>query len=190
MARRHLAAPDPGRLLAIYLNDHLAGSRGGLALIRRIVRRHRGTPLEAPLARIAQEIAEDRDSLQDIMRTLDVPARHARAALGALAELAGRLKLNGRLVSRSPLSDVLEFEAMRLGVEGKAAGWSALRTVADADPRLEHALLERLLERADRQAGVLEEMRLAAAARALPAPGGALHPMAHGAAGGGGRAGR
>ncbi|MFJ5551152.1 hypothetical protein [Streptomyces sp. NPDC093225] len=171
MAGRLLAAPDAERLLAIYLNDHLAGSNAGLSLIRRIVRHHRRTPLRAPLTRIAQEVAEDRDSLREIMQALDTPALHARAAIGTVAERAARLKLNGRLLSRSPLSDVLELEAMRLGVEGKAAGWRALRSVADSDPRLDRAILDRLSARAERQARALEEMRLAAAARAFPAEG-------------------
>ncbi|MFJ9809192.1 hypothetical protein ACIRTB_13290 [Streptomyces sp. NPDC101158] len=189
MARRHRAPPDAEQLLAIYLNDHLAGSSGGLSLIRRIAQNHRDTPLEASLSHLAREVAEDRASLREIMRVLGIPRRRARAVLGALAERAGRLKLNGRLVSRSPLSDVLEFEAMRLGVEAKGALWSALRSVADADPRLDRGALERLLDRARHQAGVLEDLRLAAAARAFEPSGTASRPTAQAAAGGRGRTG-
>ncbi|MFG3343496.1 hypothetical protein ACGF1Z_00340 [Streptomyces sp. NPDC048018] len=164
MARHNPPPADAERLLAVYLNDHLAGSTAGLSLIRRIARQHRGTPRQAALSVLAHEVAEDRETLRQIMRALGVPARRTRAVLGALGERAGRLKLNGRVLSRSPLSDVLELEAMRLGVEGKAACWSALRSVADVDPRLEHDMLDGLLDRARRQADVLEEMRLAAAA--------------------------
>jgi hypothetical protein len=38
---------------------------------------------------------------------------------------------------RSPLSDLEELELLRLGVEGKAAGWRTLRTQADTDARLD-----------------------------------------------------
>lgn len=75
----------------------------------------------------------------------------------------GRLKPNGRLFSRSPLSTLLELETMCLGVEGKAAGWRTLKFVADHDPRLDDELLEELLARAQRQADTLEELRIRAA---------------------------
>ncbi|MEU2391801.1 hypothetical protein [Streptomyces sp. NPDC007369] len=154
-----------GRLLAVYLNDHLTGANAGVSLIRRMVRQHRGTPMEPQLERLAGQIAEDRDSLREIMTALDIPAMHARAVLGRVGEMAGRLKLNGRLVSRSPLSDVMELEVMRLGVEGKAAAWRSLQSIAATDARLDRGSIDRLLERAQRQAGQLESMRTAASDR-------------------------
>ena len=54
---------------------------------------------------------------------------------------------------------------LRLGVEGKAAGWRTLRTLADTDPRLEPALLDELISRARRQADELEDLRVAAVGR-------------------------
>jgi hypothetical protein len=44
---------------------------------------------------------------------------------------------------RSPLSDLIELEAMRTGVEGKAALWRALRALADSDSRLDCDELDR-----------------------------------------------
>jgi hypothetical protein len=43
-----------------------------------------------------------------------------------MGEKAARLKLNGHLLARSPLSSLEELEMLRLGVEGKAAGWRTL----------------------------------------------------------------
>ncbi|MER5931863.1 hypothetical protein [Streptomyces sp. NPDC002054] len=147
-------------LLTVYLNDHLTGSGGGVRLIRRIADVHRDTDFGPQLAVLARDIAEDQDSLRRIMHDLGVPVRNLREAVGRLAELAGRLKLNGRILSRSPLSDVLELEAMRLGVEGKAACWRSLRAVAVGDDRLDTAELDRLLARAEDQVRSLEAMRL------------------------------
>jgi hypothetical protein len=42
---------------------------------------------------------------------------------------------------------------LRLGVEGKAAGWRTLRTLAVTDTRLHLAGLDELISRARRQAG-------------------------------------
>ncbi|MEW1633021.1 hypothetical protein AB0469_03000 [Streptomyces sp. NPDC093801] len=168
---RPLASPpDPQRLLAVYLNDHLAGAGSGVSLIRRIARTHRRTPAGPALAGLAAAIAEDRESLRAFMTALDVPAQWPRVAAGRLVEKAARLKPNGRLVQRSPLSDVLELEAMRLGVEGKASLWRSLRVLAATDSRLDLAAVDRLLARAGRQASLLEALRLEAARGTFAAP--------------------
>jgi hypothetical protein len=65
-----------------------------------------------------------------------------------IGEKAGRLKSNGRLFTRSPLSDLEELEMLRLGIEGKAAGWRTLRTLADTDTRLDPQRLDELISRA------------------------------------------
>ena len=64
------------------------------------------------------------------MAVLGLPVRHYKLSAAWAAEKAARLKLNGRLLSRSPLSSLEELEMLRLGVEGKAAGWRTLRALA------------------------------------------------------------
>ncbi|WP_251059172.1 MULTISPECIES: hypothetical protein [unclassified Streptomyces] len=159
------SAHDAQYLLGLYLNDHLAGSSAGVELLKRAAKSHHGRPFGPQLERLAREVAQDRESLKEIMRSLDVSERRSRAALGWLGEKAGRLKLNGRLFSRSPLSDVLELEGMRLGVQGKRSGWLTLRILADTDDRIDTAQLARLLERAEEQAETLEELRTRCAVR-------------------------
>lgn len=160
-------APGGSSPLAIYLNDHLGGSTAGLELARRTARAHQGTPVGEPLARVAAEIAEDREALLRIMGELGVPVQRYKVAIGWVSEKATRLKPNGRLLQRSPLSSVVELESLRIGIEGKAAGWRALRTVAAREPRLDAALLDQLLDRAGAQADTVEELRLRAAAEAF-----------------------
>jgi hypothetical protein len=151
--------------LAIYLNDHLAGATGGVRLARRTAQSHRDDRTGREMSRLTREIADDRRSLMRIMSDLGVPLRRLRIALGALAELAGRLKTNGRAFSRSPLNDVLELEAMRLGVEGKAACWRTLAALADDEPVLDRDRLARLERRAEAQIETLESLRAESAAR-------------------------
>jgi hypothetical protein len=62
-------------------------------------------------------------------------------------EGAARLKLNGYLLTRSPLSSLEELEMLRLGVEGKATGWRTLRMLADRDKRLDPGRLDELISR-------------------------------------------
>ncbi|MDQ0306164.1 hypothetical protein J2S46_000720 [Kitasatospora herbaricolor] len=106
---------------------------------------------------MAREVEEDRDALVRTMNRLGVRVRHYRTWLGVAGERIGRLKPNGTLLHRAPLSDLIELEAMRSGVEGKAALWQALRAVAVRDPRLDPAELDRLARRAIDQARTLKE---------------------------------
>ncbi|MFC9328679.1 hypothetical protein [Kitasatospora sp. NPDC057015] len=145
----------PARPLGIYLNDHLTGAFGGAALARRMAGAHADSRRAGELRALAREVEEDRDELVRIMNRLGVPVRHYRTWLGLAAERIGRLKPNGTMVHRAPLSDLVELEAMRTGVEGKAALWRALRAVADENPALDQADLDRLARRADDQARVL-----------------------------------
>jgi hypothetical protein len=153
--------------LGIYLNDHLLGAMFGTELAARIAAAHRGSPDGAVLQDLAAEIREDRDALREVMETLDVPVRRYKTVLGWVAEKAGRLKPNGHLIERSPLSDLEELEVMRLGVEGKAACWRTLRARSDRDPRLDAAHLDALLARARGQADALEELRVLTAEHAI-----------------------
>ncbi|MFF2364576.1 transaldolase [Streptomyces sp. NPDC058122] len=154
-------------LLAIYLNDHYSGATGGLELFRRAAEARKGEEGEGVLTDLARQVEEDRDALARIMADLDVSVGRSKAALGWVAEKAGRLKTNGHLFSRSPLSDVLEAEGMLLGVSGKAALWRSLRELAATDRRLDATHLDALLERAGRQSTAVEQLRAAAAARVL-----------------------
>jgi hypothetical protein len=153
------------RALGIYLNDHLAGATAGTALAHRMARTHQDQAER--LIRLAAEIASDRAVLMDMMAALEIPVRSYKVAAAWAGEKAGRLKLNGHLFTRSPLSGLEELEILRLGVEGKAAGWRTLRTLAETDRRLDPARLDDLLARARRQSEELEDLRIRAAAAVI-----------------------
>ncbi len=157
-----MAKANGHRALSIYLNDHLAGATAGAELAKRMAKAHHDQAER--LRRLAAEVVQDRAALTDMMAGLGIPVRRYKVAAAWAGEKAGRLKLNGHLFTRSPLSFLEELEIMRLGVEGKAAGWRTLRTVADTDNRLEAARLDELIARARRQSDELESLRVEAAA--------------------------
>jgi hypothetical protein len=146
-------------LIATYLNDHLAAATAGVELIRRAAGSHDGDR-GAQLQVLADEIAEDREALRDIMKRLDVAESTVKKAAGWLGEKAGRLKPNDHLVTRSPLSDVLEIEMLRAGTAARICGLQVLRAVAVEDGRLSREELEGLIERADRQAEQLYKIHI------------------------------
>lgn len=146
--------------VSIYLNDHLAGATAGMELARRMTAAAEpGSPTAATLRQVTAEIVEDRQSLIAMMGALGVPVRGYKVFAAWAGEKAGRLKPNGHLLTRSPLSQLEETELMLLGVAGKAAGWRALRQLAERDGRLDAGRLGDLIARADRQAGTLEKLR-------------------------------
>jgi hypothetical protein len=155
-------------LLGVYLNDHLAGSTTGMNLARRMAASAKpGTGRATVLNSLVTDITEDRSALLKIMASLGIPIRGYKVFAAWAGEKAGRLKLNGHLLTRSPLSDLEEAEILRLAVEGKAAGWRTLRTLAERDSRLDARRLDELLARADDQSRRLEALRSSTAERVL-----------------------
>ena len=154
-------------LLAIYLNDHLAGATGGTELARRSADANRGSSYGPFLTQLALEIDEDRRSLQDIMKALGVRRDPLKVGGGWAAEKVARLKPNGQLRGYSPLSRVVELEALSLAVTGKLAGWrtlSRLQLIA-----LASFDLDALEQRAEAQFVELEGHRGRATAEAFAA---------------------
>ena len=154
-----------GKLLSIYLNDHLAGSTIGVALARRACAKNRGTPLGDHLERLTSEIESDRETLKRLAAQLGV-RRNRLKAFGAWAtEKLRRLKLNGQLAGYSPLSRLVELESLYLGITGKRELWRALQRTLGTDER--GFDFEELDRRAERQAADVEVHRLEAARMAL-----------------------
>jgi hypothetical protein len=157
-------------ILGVYLNDHLAGSTLGTELARRVAASAQHLPVPGNVMReFAAEAAADRVALLKIMAALGVQVRGYKAFAAWAGEKLGRLKLNGHLLRRSPLSSLEELEILRLGVQGKGSGWRTLRALAERDSRLDAGQLDDLIARADRQADLLEELRAATVGRVFPA---------------------
>jgi len=155
-----------GELLAIYLNDHLAGSTAGVELARRLRGSNKGDPEFGPaLAEICTEIEADRETLKTAMEQLGVGKSKLKPLAATLAERLGRLKLNGRLWGYSPLSRLDELELLQIGVAGKRRLWRALEHTHSGD--LQGFELGALAERATEQMRRLEALHLKAAALAL-----------------------
>ena len=153
--------------LPIYLNDHLAGATAGVELARRVAGSNRSTSYGPVLERLAEEIEEDRRTLEDIMERLSVRRDRLKVALAWSGEKAGRLKLNGELLRYSPLSRLEELEGLALGVEGKLALWQTLSDTYGDDSRLRGIDFEELIKRARSQRRRLERQRRRAAAAAV-----------------------
>jgi hypothetical protein len=160
------AVHEPG-LLGVYCNDHLAAATGGIELVSRMLGVHRGTPYEPRLEELLDELREERAGLRSSMAALGLPVRQYKQVASWVGEKLSRAKLNGHLLSRSPLSDLVEFEFIATAVLAKRAGFETLREFAADDSRLDAALLDRLIAQADKQHAWLADVRREVAARVL-----------------------
>ena len=152
-------------LLGIYCNDHLAAATGGIELVRRMLGQHRGTSHEPRLEELLAELREERGVLASSMAVLGLPVRQYKQVASWIGEKLARGKLNGHLLSRSPLSDLVEFEFIATAVLAKRAGFESLRALADVDPRLDAAALDTMIAQADKQHGWLADVRREVAGR-------------------------
>jgi hypothetical protein len=162
------ASPSGGprnlELLAVYCNDHLAASIGGIELVKRMLGEHRATDYDGPLTQLLDELRDENASLEAQMRAMGFPIRQYKQLALWVGEKLSRVKLNGRLLSRSPLSDLIEFEFLASAVRGKRSGFETLREVAEVDHRLDKAELDRLIQQANRQYDWLSHTRREVAA--------------------------
>lgn len=155
-----------GGLLAIYLNDHLAGATVGVELARRLQASNEDDREFGPaLAEICTEVEDDREALKSAMDRLGIGRSKLKPVAAVLGERLGRLKPNGQLRGYSPLSRLDELELLQVGVAGKRRLWRALEhTHADDLSGFE---LGALAERATGQLRRLEALHLKAASLAL-----------------------
>ncbi len=156
-------------LLNVYLNDHLAAAAGVVALARRAAEAHRGTAGARDLAELVAQLVEDRRTLIAIMAQLDVPRTRYKEPLAVLAERLGRIKPNGSVFHRSPLSSVVEVEALVLGVTANRSGWRTLQQLSATRPGLDPDQLDELIGRAEHQLAVLARLTEVAVREALTA---------------------
>jgi hypothetical protein len=152
-------------MIATYLNDHLAIAAAAPHLTRRALGSNRGSELGAFLEALLPEIEDDLRQLTAVMRLLGVGQDPVKRLAGVAAERLGRLKPNGRLIGYSPLSRLVELDALAAIIEAQKAMWIVLSELPD--PRLPSVDLEALVERAGAQRAELEPHRLAAARRAF-----------------------
>jgi len=159
------------KLLTIYLNDHLAGATGAVNRISRMASSYTDLSVHPQLVHLSVQVREDVDALVALMRQIGVDRRRGTQTVGRAGELAGRLKLNGRLRSRSPLTPLVEIEALRSGVLGKLSLWQTLHPHAHA-LALDATHLVTLQDRARAQLQVIQECHGALSRSAFGEPAG------------------
>jgi hypothetical protein len=165
-------------LLAIYVNDHIASAAGGIELVSRMIGAHKGSRHEAALRQLLDELRQEKSDVTATARALGLPVRQYKQIAVWIAEKGSRLKLNGHLLSRSPLSSLVEFEFLASAVRGKRSGFETLRIAAEVDQRIDKVLFDALIDQANRQYRWLTDARREVAAELFGGDPGVLADVA------------
>jgi hypothetical protein len=155
--------------LAIYLEDHLAGSVAALRLMEELAELERGTALESRLRGLHAEVSEEQQGLRGLLARIDASPSTLKQAAAWISEKVGegKLALLGR--NHPALARLQGLESLVLGLQGKLSLYRILADLAPRDARLD-ADYPGLAERTVAQQAMVEAERRAAGREAFSAP--------------------
>src|SRR5579875_2363632 len=148
-------------LLGIYLNDHLAIATGALALARR------AASAEPELSEIVPFVRADRNDLIRLVDRLGLRRTRYKESFAVVGERLGRLKLNGAVRERSPLSSLVELDGLAAAIGGTRACWQSLRSLAGDGSGLDPATWDAAISRTGEALARLDALRPGITRRAL-----------------------
>jgi hypothetical protein len=152
-----LAEVPHHRMQVIYLNDHIAAAVAWSALAARIARENAGTPLGDTVERLRRDLEEEVPLLRVLLRETGGRERRAKQWLARSAERIGRFKSNGAVRGYSPLSRLVEIEALTASLALRASMWRSLSTALGGQRTVGRTTLAELDARAHRQIGELDD---------------------------------
>ena len=146
--------------LAIYLNDHLAGSVIALEMLDDL-------DDDPEIAALRREILADREVLERILARTGAEISQPRQAAAWLTEKLGDVKLYLDDPDQGALRRLEMLETIALGIFGKESLWASLQEAAKGNPLLQSEDYTDLRRRAQQQRERIEPLRLAAAKAAF-----------------------
>ena len=156
--------------LRIYLDDHSALMVAEVELISRCWWSNRSQPVGDFLQRLETDVKAQKSIVHDmIVRIGGKATLESRVKQGAawFAEKLGRLKLNDSLLTYSPLSRVVELEALSAAAQERIALWDNLDSTARDDARFEGITFSLLRELSQKHLDELNTRRRYAAVEAF-----------------------
>ena len=153
--------------LTTYLNDHLAGANALLELLEHVKGWYPDTDVGRFAGVLHAEVNEDRQTLEAVMRLLNVQVSTARTTVGWLASKVSDLKLKIDDSTGGTFRLLEAMEAASVGIEGKRLMWVALGNLAKEDIRIAGTDFDLLDRRAADQRQRVETVRVQAAMRAF-----------------------
>ena len=159
-------APGPSTRdqLVVYLRNHDAALLAWSERLHLTARSHLLPSARDVLAGLAEEVRSDRGELARVMQALGVPPSRLQRLVTVVGERLGRLKPNDSWSRRTPLTDVVELEALGVAALGTLRLWQTLLTwqslegVGPLSAWLDALDLEGLVARSVRRVETLERL--------------------------------
>lgn len=146
--------------LRAYLDQHRTGATAVAQLVEVRIEQDRAP---AWLRTFHDQLIEERGVVDQIADRLDAPPLTPTRVAGRLANGVVRLAMRAAWTLNPALRDLLEYETMWVGVQGKLALWRTLEVHAD-HPAVAGVDVEAYAARATEHAEHLERLRREAAA--------------------------
>ena len=153
--------------LAVYLNDHLAGSVAAIELLDHLIKTYEGQPLARFFADLRDDVSADQEVLRKLLKKFKAGESPIRKAGAWLVEKFSRVKMRASGEKVGELGLVQAFEVLVLGITGKQLLWRSLSATIGNSPLLKEIDLGQLEERAIEQIERVEAKRLEAAREAF-----------------------
>jgi hypothetical protein len=145
--------------LAVYLRDHLAGSRFAIELLKSLQEQYKDQPLGEFARVLESDVTADQEILQKIIDSVGLARLDLKEAAGWFAEKAAQFKLRE---DQAPggIGTFEALEALVLGIRGKLALWRVLPLARQVDSRIPGLDFDRLAGSAEEQGTRVENQRL------------------------------
>jgi hypothetical protein len=169
------AGTDRSEALADYLRDHLAGSDAALQLVGRLRQRHAGTEAGGLFASLAEDFAEERQAVRELLASLGHSAHAAKRVPGVASGGVLALSAGG---DTGDISLYRAVEGLAIGVQGKRLLWRTLQSLGLTHPASEGRSLADFEAMAVRQWEAIEHYRLTLGPVTFPASHGEGEPRA------------
>ena len=144
--------------LAVYLQDHLAGSVQAVELVELLRDQHKHGEIVAFAVSILVEIKADQQVLRGLAEQVGEGSSGVKELAAWFADKLTRWKL--RAEDKDDLGTFEALEFLSLGILGKLSLWRALDEVALLDARLRGTDFKHLAARAETQQAQVEQLRL------------------------------
>jgi hypothetical protein len=144
--------------LAIYLHDHLAGSRFAVELLEKLSSEFADAPSGIVARELLEQVRTDRQPLEQLIAKVGKANTDLYDALGWIAERVSRIKLQHD--DPTGVGPFEAFETISLGILGKRSLWQALQVRQHADTRVAGLDYAALIARADQQFQMANQYRL------------------------------
>ncbi len=163
-----LALVAETRLLAIYLDDHVAVVVGTRELVKRMLGQTRDEAIRSFLEELQPELEHSERELTRALEELGRRPSIAKRTAAWLAEKAGRIKPNGNISGYSPLTRVVELEYLATALELERSCWRTLHAAAPQLARPDGAFAAEA-KRVEQRLQLADDLRQEAAEAALVA---------------------